>query len=90
MVVKVSMLGDTLPSVVSPLETLTVTLADGAAPSRTVKVDDVLSASLTVLLLVGVLVLSDLVVGLSVKVASVYHWPAVIWPGPGAYAEPLI
>ena len=89
MVVKVSVLGDTLPSVVSPLETLTVTLADGAAPSRTVKVD-VLPASVTVLLLVGVLVLSDLVVGLSVKVASVYHWPAVTWPCPGAYAEPLI
>ena len=66
MVVKVIVLGDTEPSVESPLETATVTLADGAALSFTVNVD-MLPDSVTVLLLVGVLVTSSLGGGLIVK-----------------------
>ena len=72
MVVKVSVFGDTEPSEVSPLETLTVTFADGASPSFTVNVD-VLPASVTVLLLVGVLTCSSLTSALIVKVPKSYQ-----------------
>ena len=69
---KTSSLGDTEPSEVSLLETLTVTFAVGAFPSRTVN-SDLLPASVTVLLLVGVLTCSSSITGLIVKEATSFQ-----------------